>query len=193
MIFWLVLSPKSLIAVISQRSESLAVVAPNRGCGTLLLVPRVWPFMLGKDSAPSRRASRSVLAMNPVCFVCSRINNFYVYAFYRNPGHDCSLYDYLLDSMARVQSFDKAVFAFVDDSNAHHSEWLESVSTDRHRRDALDFCTLSSCVQLVRCPTHFVGNRPDLVITDSPDIVDVFVCTPLGTSDHCLVSCVLRV
>ena len=34
--------------------------------------------------------------------ICSRINNFYVYAFYRNPGHDGSLYDYLLDSIAQV-------------------------------------------------------------------------------------------
>ena len=32
-----------------------------------------------------------------------------------------------------------------------------------------------------------------LLMTDVPDIVDVFVGTPLGTSDHCFVSCVLRV
>ena len=30
-------------------------------------------------------------------------------------------------------------------------------------------------------------------MTDVPDIVDVVVGTPLGTSDHCLVSCLLRV
>ena len=30
-------------------------------------------------------------------------------------------------------------------------------------------------------------------MTDAIDIVDVFVSTPLGTSDHCFVSCVLRV
>ena len=47
----------------------LALVAPNRGCGTPLLVPRICLFMLGKDSAPSSRASWSVVAMNPVCFV----------------------------------------------------------------------------------------------------------------------------
>ena len=39
--------------------------------------------------------------------------------------------------MARVQSVDdKAVFVFVGDANAHHSEWLESASpTDRHGRE----------------------------------------------------------
>ena len=71
---------------------------------------------------------------------------------------------------------------------------MESVSpTDRHGRDALDFCNLSSWEQLVRCPTYIAGNRLDLVMTDDPDIVDVFVVTPLSTSDHCFVSCVLRV
>ena len=68
-----------------------------------------------------------------------------------------------------------AVFVF-DDANVHHSEWLESVSlTDRHGRDALNFCNLSGCEKLVRCPTHIAGNRLDLVMTDVTDIVDVFV------------------
>ena len=77
-----------------------------------------------------------------------------MYAFYHNPGHDGALYDCLLDSVARVQSVDdKTVFVFVGDSNAHHSEWLESVSpTYRHGRDALDFCNLSGCEQLVLGP-----------------------------------------
>ena len=82
-----------------------------------------------------------------------------------------------LDSMARVQSvYYKSVFVFVGDTNAHHSEWLESVSpTDRHVRDALDFCNLSGCEQLVRCFTHIAGNKLDLVMTDEPDRVDVLV------------------
>ena len=42
-----------------------------------------------------------------------------------NPGHDGSLYDCLLYSMAGVQSVDdKEVFFFVGDANAHHSEWF---------------------------------------------------------------------
>ena len=53
--------------------------------------------------------------------ICSRINNFYVYAFYRNPGLDVSLYDCLLDYMARVQSVnDMDVFVFIGDANDHH-------------------------------------------------------------------------
>ena len=73
--------------------------------------------------------------------ICSRINNLYVYAFYRNPWHDGLLYYCLLDSLALVQSVvDTAVFVFVSDANAHHSERLKLVSpSDRHGRDALDF------------------------------------------------------
>ena len=56
---------------------------------------------------------------------------------------------------------------FIDDANANHSEWLESdSSTDRHGRDALDFCNLAGCEQLVHCPTHIAANRLDLVMTD---------------------------
>ena len=51
--------------------------------------------------------------------------------------------------------------------------------TDRHGLDALDFCKLSGWEQLVPCLTHIAGNRPDLVMTDAPDYVGVFVGTPL--------------
>ena len=81
--------------------------------------------------------------------VCCRINKFYVYSISRNPGYDGSLYYCVPDSMARIQSVDDtAVFVFVGDANAHHSEWLESVSpTDRHGCDALDLCNLYDCEQ----------------------------------------------
>ena len=89
---------------------------------------------------------------------------------------------------------DKTVSVFVNGANAHQSEWLELVSAnERNGRDAVDFCNLSGCEQLVHCPTHSPGNRLDLVMTDVPDIVDMVVSTQLGTSDHCFVSCVLRV
>ena len=127
--------------------------------------------------------------------IYSTINNFHVHAFFPNPGHDGPLYDCLLESMAGVHSVDdKAVIFFVSDDNAHHSEWLKTeIPTDRHGRDDLDFCNLSGCEQLVRGPTHIAGNRFYLVMTDVPDTVDVVVGTPLGTSDHCFISCVLHV
>ena len=129
MMFWFVMSPKSLIAAISQSS---IVHIPGFG----------WPLHRLRNSTPgakgmalyvregfrSFRQSKLVCSCHESCVfcICSRINNFYVYAFYRNTGHDGSLYDCLLDYMARMQSVDeKTVFVFVGDANAHHSEWLE--------------------------------------------------------------------
>ena len=45
----------------------------------------------------------------------------------------------------------------------------------------------------MRCPARIAGNRLDLIMADVPGIVEVVVCTLLGTSYHCFVSCVLRV
>ena len=43
------------------------------------------------------------------------------------------------------------------------------------------------------CPTHIADNRLDLEMTDAPDLADVLVSSPRGTSDNCFVSCVIRV
>ena len=112
-----------MLSLKSQSSISLDLGAPNRGYRTSLMVPWLWLFMIGKDSAPSGTASWSVRVLNPMFRICCRLNNFHVYTFYHNPGHDSSLYDCLLDSKARVQSVDdNSVFVFVGDVNAHHSE-----------------------------------------------------------------------
>ena len=93
----------------------------------------------------------------------------------------------IFNFMARVQSVDdKAVSVFVSDANDHHSEWLELISPiDRHESDALDFCNLSACEQLVSRSIYIAGNRLDLMMTGVPDILDVFGGTPIVTSDHC--------
>ena len=89
----------------------------------------------------------------------------YIY-IYIYPGHGGLLYDCLLDSMARVQSADdNAVFVFASEANAHHSEPVSP--TDRHGRDALEFCNLSGCEQMVRGPTHIIGNRLHFVMTQT--------------------------
>ena len=79
--------------------------------------------------------------------------------------------------MATIQESDsKASFVFMGDFNAHHIEWLRSVSpTDGHGRAAFDFANLSGCDQLVDCPTHVSGNCLDLLLTDVPGVVNVSV------------------
>lgn len=119
--------------------------------------------------------------------ICGPIHNFYVFSVYRSPNGDDSIFDCLLAAMGKVQESDpKSAVVFVGDFNAHHTEWLNSHSpTNSSGRAARDMCNLSGCSQLVTSPTHIAGNTLDLVITEVPDVVDVSVGTPLGTSDHC--------
>ena len=126
--------------------------------------------------------------------VCGRHSNFYLFAVYRNPDADDQIFDCLLNSMAAIQENDrKAVFLFVGDFNAHHTEWLYSVSpTDCHGRRALDFATESGCEQLIRRPTHRSGNSLDLIFTDVPGVVSGNVGVPIGTSDHTFVSATIK-
>ena len=118
--------------------------------------------------------------------VSSRVNNFYIFSIYRNPDLDDSIYDCLLGSMGNIQEMDpKSAFIFVGDVNAHHREWLNSVSpTDCHGIAAVNFATLSGCEQIIGEPTHRLGNCLDLLFTDVPAVVNSVVQPPLGTSDH---------
>ena len=118
--------------------------------------------------------------------ICSRFNNYYIFSVYRNPDLDDSIYDCLLNSMAYIQESDpKASFVFVGDVNAHHQDWLNSVSqTNQHGRAALDFSNLTGCEQIVHSPTHVSGNCLDLLFTDAPSAVTVQVVSPLGSTDH---------
>ena len=122
-----------------------------------------------------------------LCFkIYSKFYNVYIFALYRNPGHDDSIYDCILEGIALAQSLDrKACFIITGDCNAKHQEWLNSNITDQHGRAAMDFCTAADCIQLIQEPTHIQGNRLDLVFTDAPAIVESKVCEYLGTSDHC--------
>ena len=97
-----------------------------------------------------------------------------VFASYRNPDLDDTIYDCLLTKMATVQDADPKAFffVFVCDYNAYHTEWLNSVTfTDNHGVTALDFSNISGCEQLVAEPTHQSGNCLDLVFTDISGII----------------------
>ena len=127
--------------------------------------------------------------------ICSKSNNFYIFSIYRNPDLDNSIYDCLLTSMSMIQESDrKSAFIFVGDFNAHHKEWLGSVSpTDMYGRAALDFSNLSGCDQLIVGSTHRSGNCLDLLFTDVRPVVHSSVQAPLGSSDHSVVSFKLTV
>ncbi|MEL6899152.1 MAG: hypothetical protein AAFP90_23870, partial [Planctomycetota bacterium] len=120
----------------------------------------------------------------------SRTHNFYVFNIYRSPTANDSIYDCLMTSMSHIQELDrKSCFVFVGDFNAHHRDWLNSISeTNPHGVAALDFANLTNCEQLIVEPTHIRGNRLDLLLTDVPGVVDALVKPPLGNSDHSVIS-----
>ena len=125
--------------------------------------------------------------------VCGK-HNFYFFSVYRNPDADDGIFDCLLVSMAAIQENDrKASFVFIGDFNAHHKEWLNSISqTDCHGLKALDFSSESRCDQIIHSPTHRSGNYLDLIFTDTPGVVAGNVGSPVGTSDHCYVSTIIK-
>ena len=126
--------------------------------------------------------------------MCGKHNNFYLVSVYRNPDADDGIFDCLLVSMAAIQENDrKASFVFIGDFNAHHKEWLNSISqTDCHGSKALDFSSESGCDQIIHSPTHRSGNCLDLIFTDTPGVVAGNVGSPVGTSDHCYVSAIIK-
>ena len=123
-----------------------------------------------------------------------KADRLYLFSIYRNPDADDEIFDCLLNSVASIQENDrKAAFLFVGDFNAHHREWLNSVSpTDCHGLRAIGFSTESGCDQLIQRPTHRSGNTLDLIFTDVPGVVTSNVGIPIETSDHSFVSAVIR-
>ena len=120
--------------------------------------------------------------------------NIYLFSVYRNPDADNGIFDCLLVSMAAIQESDrKASFVFIGDFNAYHKEWLNSISqTNCHGFRALDFSSESGCDQIIHNPTHRSGNCLDLIFTDTPVVVAGNVGSPIGTSDHCYVSAIIK-
>ena len=126
--------------------------------------------------------------------VCGKHNNFYLFSVYRNPDADYGIFYCLLVSMAAIQENDgKASFVFIGDFDAHHKEWLNSITqTDCHGLRASDFSSESGCDQIIRNATHRSGNCLDLIFTDTPGVVSGNLGSPAGTSGHCYVSAIIK-
>ena len=186
-------------------SETL--VSNYRNSSELLIPNFNKPFLIKRDSFPRARGMcvyirSGYIAQYLTRFSChchemqlvkvsSKYHNHYIFGLYRNPDANNALYDCLLTAMASIQSVDsKASFLFVGDLNAHHQEWLGSVSpTNGNGLAALDFSNLSGCEQLIQGPTHNSGNCLDIVLTNTPGVVEAAVLAPIGTSDHNSINC----
>ena len=57
---------------------------------------------------------------------------------------------------------------------------------------SLDFSSESGCDQIIHNSTHRSGNCLDIIFTDTPGVVVGDVGSPVGSSDHCYVSAIIK-
>ena len=180
-------SPKELLIPDFKQPHLLYRGVRERGQGMAAYIRKGFP---ASRKAGYECSCHEVLILK----VCGKHSNFYIFSIYRNPDANDNIFDCLLISMASIQADDrKSAFLFMGDFNAHHRVWLNSVSpTNCHGLRAQDFSTESGCSQLIQRSTHRSGNTLDLIFTDVPGVVSSNVGCPIGTSDHCYISAIIK-
>ncbi|KAK8400926.1 hypothetical protein O3P69_002597 [Scylla paramamosain] len=84
--------------------------------------------------------------------------------------------------------------SILGDFNVHHQLWLSSPFTDHPGELAYNFAILHDLGQLVQHPTRIpdrlgdTSNILDLFLTSNPSAYAVTLSSPLGSSDHNLIS-----
>ena len=104
-------------------------------------------------------------------------------------------FDYLTSQVEHITSqFPFAEISILGDFNVHHQLWLSSNFTDQPGEQAYNFSILNDLEQLVQHPTRIpdrLGDTPnilDLFLTSNPSAYSVELFSPLGSSDHRLIS-----
>lgn len=119
----------------------------------------------------------------------------FMFCIYRPPSDDDYVYDEISENIDTIQELHpKSEIIVLGALNAHHEDWLGSKKTGIHCGCAHEFAILNNLHQLVDDHTRIGkdGNcsKLDLFLTTSPYNHVVTVNTPLGSSDHCVVSTV---
>ena len=121
----------------------------------------------------------------------------FICAVYLSPNSSdyVKFFDYLTSQVEHITSrFPKAEISILGDFNVHHQTWLSSNVTDQPGEQAYDFSILNGLEQLVQLPTRIpdrLGDTPnilDLFLTTHPNPYSVHLFSPLGSSDHRLIS-----
>lgn len=121
----------------------------------------------------------------------------YFCCIYRSPNAspDPSLFDSLTTSLTDLDINAASEITVLGDFNVHNVEWLNhSARTDDSGLECELFADLFNLTQLIKQPTRIPDNPDhnpyllDLFLTTNPDNYDVEVKSPLGSSDHCLIS-----
>lgn len=119
-----------------------------------------------------------------------------LFFLYRSPSTNAEIFTALSDKIdTLLQEYPSAEVAVFGDFNVHNVDWLvHSRTTDLSGQAAEDFAASHNLSQIVSCPTRVpdrdgdTGYLLDLFLTSNPDSFSHKVTSPLGTSDHCVVS-----
>jgi len=132
-----------------------------------------------------------------MCFRLAPLHSLsFLFVLYRSPSsQDCTLFDVISDQIDQALSlYPSANIVVVGDFNAHHTEWLGSNVSDSAGVKAHNFCLSQSLTQIVNFPTRFPDNPNhlpsllDLCLVSDPSQCSVSPHSPLGSSDHGLIS-----
>ena len=106
-----------------------------------------------------------------------------------------SFFQYLSSCHESLQiSHPRAEVLYLGDFNVHHTEWLSSTHTDLGGNEAYSFSILHDLEQIIKHPTRVpdrhdhTPNILDLFFTSNPVNYSYNITSPLGSSDHCLIS-----
>ena len=121
----------------------------------------------------------------------------YICAVYLSPNSTnyVKFFDYLNSKVEHILTHSPfAEISILGDFNVHHQLWLSSSFTDQPGEQAYNFAILNDLEQLVQHPTRIpdrLGDRPnilDLFLTSNPSAYSIKLFSPLGSSDHNLIS-----
>ena len=128
--------------------------------------------------------------------VCLPRSTHVLFFVYRSPASNSDIFATLSDSIDEaLHMFPSATISVFGDFNVHHKDWLvHSRSTDSVGVAAFNFSLCHNLTQLVTSPTRIPDRDSDgsylldLFLTSHPDDFQHSVESPLGSSDHCVVS-----
>ena len=136
-----------------------------------------------------------------MCFRIALLHSTtFIYFLYRSPStQNCLILQCISDSIDKALSENPSANIVVcGDFNVHHSEWLGSSFTDNAGIETFNFSVSQNLTQIIDFPTRFPDND-----AHSPSLLDLCMVsdatdchtsceTPLGNSDHAVVSIFLQ-
>ena len=120
-----------------------------------------------------------------------------LFFLYRSPSATSDIFDVISDKIdSLLTKYPSAKVSVFGDFNVHNKEWLTfSRTSDSNGKAAEDFALSQNLTQIVDCPTRIpdrctndTAHLLDLFLTSHPEIHEHFVSSPLGNSDHCVVT-----